>query len=98
MTMRRRWVMAGAVWLALVTAPRAQETPTFPAGGIADALKARVGKPVTLHLSSGTQIGGTVGEVRDHTVVLKNVTGRDFCDALVSLDSVSVVEVRARER
>jgi hypothetical protein len=86
------------LWLALVTAPGAQDTPSFPAGGIADALKARVGKPVTLHLASGAQIGGTVSEVRDGTVVLKNVTGRDLFDALVSLDAVSVVEVRARER
>jgi hypothetical protein len=98
MTTRRRWTMAGAVWLALSAAAWAQDAPTFPAGGIPDALKGHVGKSVTLLLTSGTQIGGTVGEVRDHTVVLKNVIGRDFSDALVSLDDVAVVEVRARGR
>jgi hypothetical protein len=90
--------MAGAVWFALAIAARAQDASTFPVGGITEALKARVGKAVTLHLTSGTQIGGTVGEVRDHTVVLKSLTGREFSDALVVLDDVSVVEVRARER
>jgi hypothetical protein len=71
---------------------------TFPAGGIGEALAARAGKPVTLFLTSGTQIGGTVGEVRDHAVVLKAVTGRELSDALIRLDQIAVVEVRARER
>ena len=93
----RRWAAAiGCVALAM--AAQADETATFPAGGVAEALKARVGKAVTLHLAAGTQIGGTVAEVRDHAVVLKGVTGRELSDALVVLDQVSVVEVRARER
>ena len=96
--MTRRWVVAGGVWLALASAVWAQDSPAFAPGGVADALRARVGKVVTLHLNSGTQIGGTVAEVRDHAVVLKSLTGRDFFDALVVLDDVSVVEVRARER
>ena len=94
----RRWAIASALVLALAVTARADDTPTFPAGGLAEALKARVGKPVMLHLTSGTQIGGTVAEVRDHTVVIKAITGRDFSDALVVLDQVAALEVRARER
>ena len=94
----RRWLIAGAVWLALAMTAQAQDAPTFPSGGIAEALKARVGKPVMLHLASGTQIGGTIAEVRDHAVVVKGITGREFFDALVNLDDVAAVEVRARER
>lgn len=94
----RRVAMVGAVVLALAGTARAEEGATFPAGGVAEALKARAGKPVTLFLASGTQIGGTVAEVRDHSVVLKGVTGREMSDALVQLDQIAVVEVRARER
>jgi hypothetical protein len=94
----RRWVGVGAMWLALAVTAHAQDTATFPAGGIAEALKARVGKPVMLHLASGTQLGGTVAEVRDHAVVVKGITGRELSDALVRLDQIAAVEVRARER
>jgi hypothetical protein len=97
-TMRgRRWLGTTGAMLAWVAAAHAQEA-TFPPGGIAEALKARVGKPIMLHLDSGSQIGGTVAEVRDHAVVIKGVTGRELSDALVNLDDVAAVEVRARER
>ncbi len=95
--MRGRRVAAGLV-LAMAVTARAQDGATFPAGGVAEALKARVGKPVALFLVSGTQIGGMVTEVRDQAVVLKGVTGRDFSDALVRLDQIAAVEVRVRER
>ncbi len=95
---RGRVAIATVAWLALAPAAMAEEAATFPPGAVAEALKARVGKPVTLHLVSGTQIGGTVAEVRSQAVVLKGVTGRDFSDALIAIDDVSVVEVRARER
>ncbi len=94
----RRWVMAGGVCLVLAMAAHAEDAPTFPPGGISEALKARLGKLVTLHLASGTQIGGTIADVRDHAVVVKGIVGRDFSDALVRLDDVAAVEVRARER
>ena len=90
-----RWGMRlglGAVALCWTVAHA--EDATFPAGGIAEALRARVGKPVTLVLASGTEIGGTVAEVRDHTVVLRALTGKDFYDALVVVDDIAAVEVR----
>jgi hypothetical protein len=94
----RRYAAAGILWLAVAATVRAEDAASFPAGGVAEALRVRIGKPVALLLQSGTQIGGTVAEVRDHAVVLKGVTGREMSDALVRLDDVSVVEVRARER
>jgi hypothetical protein len=81
--------------LGLATA-RADEP--FPAGGIADVLKARIGKPVTLGLRSGKDVGGTVAEVRTDAVVLTRLQNRDFYDAIVRLDDVSSVELRMRER
>jgi hypothetical protein len=94
----RRWLTAGAMAMALAATAAAEDAATFPPGGISDALRARVGKAVTLHLTSGTQIGGMVAEVRDHTVVVKAIAGRELSDALIALDQVAAVEVRARER
>jgi hypothetical protein len=96
--MTTRLAIAAGAWLALTAPVLAEDAPTFPPGSVAEALKARIGKPVTLHLESGTQIGGTVAEVRSQAIVLKGVTGRDFSDALVVLDRIAVVEVRARQR
>lgn len=70
----------------------------FPSGGVAEALQAHLGKPVTVVLTSGTELGGTVAGVRDGAVVLKGLTGKEFYDALVVLAHVAAVQVRARER
>jgi hypothetical protein len=85
---------AGALLMVAMTA-HAQEAG-FPAGGIPEALKSRVGKTVTLHLASGTSISGSVGEVRDHEVIIKGLSGREFSDALVRIDVIEAVEARSR--
>jgi hypothetical protein len=87
-------MVAGFGLLVLVATARAENAATFPSGGIVEALKARKDMTVTLHLDAGTTIGGTVVEVRDHTVVLRAVTTREYSDALVALDHVIAVEVR----
>jgi hypothetical protein len=86
---------AGAL-LAVAVSAHAEDAGTFPAGGIPEALKSRVGKTVTLHLASGTSISGSIGEVRDHEVILKSLSGREFSDALVRIDVIEAVETRAR--
>jgi hypothetical protein len=68
----------------------------MPAGDIPEVLRARIGKPVTVLLRSGKEYGGTVGEVRGQSVVLKSLSGKEFYDAIVRLDDVSAVEIRNR--
>jgi hypothetical protein len=84
--------------LVLAAAPALAQSgeagTTIPAGEIPDVLRARIGKPVTLLLSSGKEYGGTVGEVRAQSVVLRGITGKEFYDAIVRLDDVAAVEVR----
>lgn len=93
----RTTIALGALALGLLAASaRADEAATFPAGGVADALKARVGKTATVILRSGKEYGGTVGEVRDHGVVLRSLAGREFFDALIVLDDIAAVELRNR--
>ena len=68
----------------------------MPAGEISEVLRARVGKPVTLLLRSGKEYGGTVGDVRSQSVVLKSIAGKEFYDALVRIDDISAIEIRNR--
>jgi hypothetical protein len=86
--------LAGALFIVAMTA-HAEESP-FPTGGVSEVLKARVGKPVTLHLASGATLTGNVAEVRDQAVVLKGLSGREFSDAIVRLDVIEAIEARAR--
>ena len=91
----RRWIATAGMLLATAAVPHAQEA-SFPPGGMGEALKSRIGKPVVLQLTSGTTIGGTIAEMRDLTVVIKGITGREFSDAMIRLDQIAVVEVKVR--
>jgi len=51
---------------------------------------------VTLHLRNGMSLSGMVGEVSDHAVVLAQLTGKEFYDALVAISDICAVEMRAR--
>ena len=89
----RRWIATAGMLLATAVVAHAQEA-TFPPGGMGEALKARIGKPVVLYTISGTQFGGTLAEVRELTVVVKGLTGREFSDAMIRLDQIAAIEVR----
>lgn len=52
---------------------------------------------VTLHLSSGATLEGKVGAVADHQVLLVALANRDFYDAVVRIDGIAAIEVRARD-
>jgi len=88
--------------LLLLDGPRADAQPAagtetesaIPAGSIADVLRTRTGKPVTLLLRSGKEYGGIVAEVRGDAVVLRAIVGKEFFDAIVRLDDVTAVELR----
>jgi hypothetical protein len=86
-----------ATWLPPAAAQQTAASETaMPAGDIPDVLRARSGKAVTLLLRSGKEYGGTVGEVRGQSVVLKSIAGKEFYDALIRLDDISAVEIRNR--
>ncbi len=89
-------VLGLGLLVAVNAAAQAGGETTVPAGEIPDVLRARVGKPVTLLLRSGKEYGGTVGDVRGQSVVLKAISGKEFYDALVRIDDISAVEIRNR--
>jgi hypothetical protein len=66
-----------------------------PGDSTKTVLERQAGQQVELHLKSGEKISGKVGQVSDKTVHLTTLTGQEFFEALIVLDDVSVVVVRA---
>lgn len=61
---------------------------------IQTVLAARKGKAVTLRLSGGQELSGTVREATGKLVVLGALSGREFFDAVVALEKIEAVLVR----
>ena len=72
--------------------------PLDPAASIADNLKKLLasGKSVELVLDNGKSYKGKLGAVGDHMVVVTELEGREFFDALVAIEQIAAIEVRAR--
>jgi hypothetical protein len=64
---------------------------------IESILKAHNGKRVTVKLNSGDELTGTVGAVNDDLVHLRELSGKEFFDAVVDTDEVSAVIIRTKE-
>jgi hypothetical protein len=63
---------------------------------IESMLAAQQGKKVTLKLGPNDELSGTVKAVTKDVVLLSELTGREFFDAVVDLKSVKAVIVRVR--
>lgn len=90
-----------AVALPIFTPPQAfaADAPVFAVSGstwLKDNLQKAVGTKVTLRLIAGEEITGTVVAVGDEAVHLSAISGRDFYDAVISLEMVSAVIVNVR--
>ncbi len=54
-------------------------------------------KGVTLHMRSGEKFQGRVDGVSPHNVILAELVGREFYSAVVKIDDISAIEIRARD-
>ena len=63
-----------------------------------DILSENVGKRVAIRLASGEEIEGTVTTVGKTLVHISRLTGKDFYDAVVSIDRIAAVRIKARDR
>ncbi len=87
----------GLVSLAAPSPARAQGGLQVDAGDkLQDVLSRQQGKTVKLRLAGGEEIEGKVALVGKDVVHLSGLTGREFFDAVVDLDRVQAVIVRAR--
>lgn len=66
--------------------------------GVKSILERQVGQVVELRLGSGEKIGGKVEKVGENLVHLSQLTGAEFFEAVVDIESVSAVVVRAKSK
>ena len=75
----------------------AQEKPGLnPSLSLKDNLASNIGKRVSLMISAGESVEGTIEKVGDHFVLMSKLSGKEFYDALVRIDEVKAVVFRAR--
>ncbi|MCO6432548.1 MAG: hypothetical protein J5J00_16970 [Deltaproteobacteria bacterium] len=89
-----------AVLLPLTNSPTYAENVPFTAAGdnaVKSNLEKLVGKKVILKVANGDELSGTVKEVGTESVVISQLTGKEFYDALVKIDQIAAVIARARD-
>ena len=64
---------------------------------IESVLKSNDGKQVTVKLGSGDELTGTIGTVNGKLVHLRELSGKEFFDAVVSMDDISAVIIRTKK-
>ena len=64
---------------------------------LADNLAALKGQTVTVTMTAGQPLSGTVKEVKNGLLHLEKLAGKEFYDALVVIGDIAVVEIRARK-
>jgi hypothetical protein len=83
-----------------VSISRAEDAPKpglTTAGSLRDALaKLGEGRDVEIVLSNGKSYRGKLATVGNDTVLLTQITGKEFYDVLIVLDEIAAVELRVR--
>lgn len=83
--------------LCLALSPAGAQGLSVAAGDTAHAVvAAQKGKRITLRLASGQELSGIVREATDKLVVLGEVSGREFFDAVVPVGAIEAVLIRTR--
>jgi hypothetical protein len=90
----RSLLLAASILLSLPV--QAQELVISANDTVQTVLMARRGKPVTLRLTGGQELTGTVRDASTRMVVLGALTGREFFDAAVPLEKIEAVIVRTK--
>lgn len=67
-----------------------------PEGNLEKVLTAQRGKKVTVRLGAGEDLTGTVREVTSQLLVLGELTGKEFYDAVISTKNIAAVIIRTK--
>ncbi len=67
-----------------------------PGAGVKEILKDQVGKRVSVRLDAGEDLEGTVTKVGDQLVHISKLSRKDFYDAVVRIDRINAVIIKAR--
>jgi hypothetical protein len=60
-------------------------------------LQRQVGQAIELRMKSGEKIGGKLDKVTDKVAHLTQLTGAEYFDAVVEIDDISAVVLRAKK-
>lgn len=92
----RRFLIAvlGAVTVLHVSAQGLSVSATDTTQTVIAAHK---GKRITVRLTSGQELTGVVREATDKVLVLGELAGREYFDAVVAADRVEAVIVRVKQ-
>lgn len=90
-----RFLVAAALCLVTAHASAQGITPS-PTDTIQSIAAAQKGKRVTLRLRSGQELTGLVRASTDRLIVLGELSGREFFDAVIPIEAVEAVIVRTR--
>ena len=69
-----------------------------PSETMREVLAENTGKRVALKLESGEEIEGTVTMVGNALAHISRLAGKEFYDAVVSIDKISAVRMKARDK
>lgn len=92
-----RQLTAMVFGFAVAAQAHAQGLTVSPTDTTQSVIAAQKGKRLTVRLRSGQELTGTVREASDRLLVLEAVTGREFFDAVISMDAVEAVLIRTRQ-
>ena len=91
-----RLLITTALCFAIAQAS-AQSVTVAPADTIQSVVAAQKGKRVTLRLRSGQELTGILRAQTDRLVVLGELSGRDFFDAVVPVEAIEAVIIRTKQ-
>lgn len=91
-----RLVLMAALCLCIAHAS-AQSVAVAPKDTIQSVVATQKGKRVTLRLRSGQEITGIMRDATDRLVVLAELTGREFFDAVIPIEAIEAVIVRTKQ-
>ena len=90
-------VAIAALFLTVQITAAAEEGTAFNAFiGMKENLLLNVGKRISVRLTAGEAIEGTIVKVGDQSVHLSKLSGRDYYDAIVRIDRIEAIIFKAR--
>lgn len=98
----KQWIIGsmllGACCLAIDVGAQESKIEIKANTSMKDVLTDNTGKRVGLRLASGEEVEGTVTTVGNYLVHISRLSGKDFYDAVVSIDKISAVRMKMRDK
>jgi len=97
--MKRQNLLIAAFAALLIASVTGSAAPLTIGKGdtTANVLAAQKGNRVTVRLASGEELSGKVVTVGDHVLQLGELSGKEFFDAAIPVESITAVIIRVRE-